>query len=120
MLDSTTKVSVVMAAFRRAKLLDTGLSSIARYKVKFPLEVVVVNDGIEDDTEAVCESYKGRLNIKYVFSGHRNRGGIRFQSPGFPINIGIKQASGDIIVLTCPEIYHLDDCLNKIVEPLIG
>jgi GT2 family glycosyltransferase len=118
MFDSTIKVSVVMAAFRRSKLLDIGLSSIAKYKVFFPLELIVVNDGIEDDTEAVCESYKGRIDIKYVFSGHRNRGGIRFQSPGFPINIGIKQSSGDIIVLTCPEIYHLDDCLNKIVEPL--
>ncbi len=119
MLGSSLKVSVVMAAFRRAKLLDAGLSSIAKYKVKLPLEIVVVNDGIEDDTEAVCDSYKGKLDIKYIFSGHRNKGGIKSQSPGLPINIGIKHAAGEILVLTCPEIYHLDDCLNKLIEPLM-
>jgi len=114
------KVSLTMACFQRASLLELGLSSIVKYKVNFPLEIVVVNDGTIDNTEAVVDSFRDRLDIKYIFSGHRNKDGAKYRNPGLPNNIGVKEASGDIVVLSCPEIYHLNDCLNKIVEPLLN
>ncbi|MCK9281397.1 MAG: galactosyltransferase-related protein [Melioribacteraceae bacterium] len=112
------KVSLVMASFLRSNLLDLSLYSITNYKIAFPLEIIVVNDGIEDDTEAICTSYKDKLDIKYFFSGHRNKDKVVRRSPVFANNIAVKKATGDIIVLTCPEIYHLNNCLNIIVEPL--
>ena len=114
------KISLVMASFQRAHLLNLGLSSIVKYKVNFPLEIIVVNDGTIDDTETVVNSFRDRLDIKYIFSGHRNRDGTKYRNPGLPNNIAVKEASGDIVILSCPEIYHLNDCLNKIVEPLLS
>jgi len=114
------KVSLVLASFNRAHLLDLGLGSIAKYKVQFPLEIVVVNDGLNDDTEEVCKKYKDVFDIKYIFSGHRNRDIAERRSPVFANNIGVKSATGDIIVLSNPEIYHLNECLNIIIPPLIN
>jgi len=113
-------ISVIMSSFMRSKLLDLGLSSIVKHIPELPFEVIVVNDGVEDDTESVCKKYNNFFDVKYFFCGHRNINGIIPQGPALPNNIGIKNSSGDIIVLTCPEIYHLDNCLQDIVSPLIN
>jgi glycosyltransferase involved in cell wall biosynthesis len=81
----------------------------------------VVNDGINDDTEKICQSYSDKLDIKYYFSGQRNEKEIIRRTPTVPQNIGIKKSTGDIIIFTCPEIYHLNENgLNNIIEPLIN
>jgi hypothetical protein len=112
------KVSIILTSFNRSKLLNLGLSSIAKQKIDYPLEIVVINDGMDDDTENVCDFHKNNLNIKYIFSGHRNVNGIIYRSSPIPINIGIKNSEGDIIILSCAEIFHLNDSINKIINPL--
>jgi glycosyltransferase involved in cell wall biosynthesis len=115
------EVSIVMSTFNRSELLNLGLSSITKQKINYSFEVIVVNDGLDDDgTKNVCDSYKDKLNIKYIFSGYRNsKEKLISRNPAMPLNIGIKHAQGNIIILTCPEIYHLNDGINKIIEPLI-
>ena len=113
------KVSIIMSSFNRPKLLNLGLSSIAEQKIDYSFEIIVVNDGMDDETKNVCDLYKNKLNIKYIFSGHRNVKTLVSRSPAIPLNIGIKNSEGDIIILTCPEIYHLNDGINNIVKPLI-
>ena len=115
------KVSIVMASFLRADLLDIGLNFMVRNKPQFPIQVVVVNDGLkDDDTHKVCEKYSSALDIKYVFSGQRNtKGNIVKRCPAIANNIAIRQADGDIVILTCPEILHVNNCIERIVEPLL-
>ncbi len=111
------KTSIILATFNRPELLRLGLESINRQKIDFPLEIVVVNDGTNDDTERVCSMFK-KLNIKYIFSGSRNEKELISRPPSVANNIGIQQSSGDIIILSCPEIYHLNDTLEMIINPL--
>ena len=114
------KVSIVITSYNRAELLNLGLASIVNQKINYDLEVIVVNDGADDNTKNVCDSYKNKLNIKYIFSGQRNSEGMIYRSSPIPINIGIKNSDGDIIILSCAEIYHLNDGINEIITPLIN
>ena len=66
------KVSIIMASFKRPKLLDLGLWSLAQQQIKYTLETVIINDGIEDETENICNKYKNILNTKYIFTGRKN------------------------------------------------
>lgn len=114
------KVSIIMSCFNRSDLLKWGLASIHKQEHRHELEVVVVNDGPMDETENVCNSFKGDLNIKYVFVGQRNVGGLIPRNPCFANNIAFKQSSGEIILLTCPEIYQIGtNVISRIVEPLL-
>lgn len=114
------KISIILSSFKRPKLLDMGLWSLAKQHTNHDVEIIVINDGIHDETEKVCERYFISLNIKYIFTGKRNlKGQIKFRSPSFALNIGIKHATGDIIILTSPEIFHLNNAIDLIVEPLI-
>ena len=115
------KVSIVMSTFNRAHLLDLGLSSILKQDIRYNFEIIVVNDGCEDNTEEVCEKYFNKCQLKYYFSGEKNKNGIIPRCPSIPQNIGIMKSTGDIIILTCPEIFHLNlNGINNIIEPLIN
>ena len=114
------KVSLIMSSFKRSKLLDLGLWSLAKQFLNYNLEIIVVNDGMEDNTKTICDKYRtDYVDIKYIFTGQRNINGVKFRSPSIALNIGIKQSTGDIIILTCPEIFHLNDTINLIVESLL-
>ncbi len=112
------KVSLILASFRRPHLLDFTLRSIESQEFNYDFEVVVVNDGVEDETQDVCRRHDS-LNIKYVFSGQRNHAGDFYRVAGFANNIGVKQSTGDIIVMSCAEVMHLNQTLNFIVKPLL-
>lgn len=113
------EVSVVMTSYKRAELLDYGLQSMSWYKKKYETEIIVLNDGIEDETENVCKKYSDQLDVKYVFTGQRNKEKEIWRIPGYALNIGVKMSKGDIIIITCPEICHINDAINLLVEPLL-
>ena len=115
------KVSLILPSYRRSDLLELGLFSLAQQSFQYDLEVIVINDGIVDETYAVVEKYQGKLNIKYIFTGHRNlKVKPKFRSPSIAINVGIKSATGDIIILSNPEVFHLNNTVNLIVELLVN
>ena len=111
------KVSIIVPAFKRANLLKWGLLSLSRQTIPFDFETIVLNDGIPDETEELCSKYKDKLNIKYIFTGQRNMSGnFVWRIPGFAINIGVKQSEGDVIVLCCAEMFHVNDTISRITE----
>lgn len=114
------KVSIVMSCFDRSHLLRHSLGSIHRQKTQHQVEVVVVNDGLSNDgTEDVCKEFSDRMNVKYIFSGHRNVNGLVSRNPCIPNNIAVRQCSGDILILSCPEIYHVNNVIEYLVAPLV-
>jgi len=113
------KVSLIIGSYMRADLLTLSLWSIARQTIDYPFEVIVLNDGIEDDTEKVCDEYKDKLNIKYIFTGQRNKENKFYRNSGFAMNIGVKQSTGDIVILSGAEIFHLNKGINSIIYSLL-
>lgn len=113
-------VSLIMSSFKRALLLDFGLWSIANQSINYDLEIIICNDGIHDNTESICKKYSKNLNIKYIFTGQRNINGLKSRIPGFALNIGVKQSQGEIIILSCPEIFHLNNSINLLITPLLN
>ncbi len=114
------QASIIITSFQRSHLLKWNLYSLSIQKIPYAVEIIVLNDGIPDDTEAICNEYKTQLNIKYVFTGHRNLDGdIKWRVPGFAYNIGAKISKGNILILSCAEMFHINDTINYLIEPLI-
>jgi len=115
------KVSLILSCFNKAQLLLLTLSSIVKYQRSFELEVVIVDDGkLDDGTKDICNQFGNTLDIKYIFTGQRHSDKLISRNPAFPNNIGVKNCSGDIIVLSCPEICHLNNALELLVQPLMN
>ncbi|MEW5784275.1 MAG: glycosyltransferase family 2 protein [Bacillota bacterium] len=114
------KVSILITTFQRPHLLKWGLYSLARQYIPFTFETLVINDGVNDETEEICHKYLRKLNLKYLFSGQRNlNGAIEWRVPGFAFNIGAKQSLGKVLILSCAEMFHLNDTVSKLAYPVL-
>lgn len=105
---SARTVSVIIPTYNRADLLSDAIDSVLAQD--YPLvEVVVVDDGSTDGTEAVARRFGDR--IKYI---KRKNGG-----PAAARNTGIAASSGEIIALLDSDDLWLPGKLRKQM-PLFG
>ena len=101
--------SIVMAYHNRKPLLLHTLRSIAASTQAKYTEVIIVDDGSSDDhrLEDIVDDYP--FVIKLIRQETEDKWYI---NPCIPFNLGIKEATGDIIVIQNPECFHLGDVLN--------
>lgn len=119
-LDVETQISIIIPTYLRAHLLNWGLFSLAKQAIPFQYETIVINDGIRDETEEICKEYQERLNLKYLFSGFRNLNGeTKWRVPGFAINIAAQKSKGEILIIACPEMFHINDTVAKLSQPVL-
>lgn len=113
-------VSIVITTFQRANLLEWGLFSLANQNIPYDFETIVVNDGIPDETEAICSKFQDQLHLKYVFSGNRNLNqDLKWRIPGFAYNIGVRQSIGRVLVLSCAEMFHIGDTIAELTGSVL-
>lgn len=108
-MNNLSSISVIICTYNRAHLLKRALVSLTNQTLKpAQFEVIVVDDGSEDDTRKVCDIMRSGLpNLKYIFTGP-NVGLARAR------NIGLEGSSGNYI------LYTDDDCIpaNNWIERL--
>lgn len=95
------KASIVIPTYQRAAILDECLDRLQRQRLDSPddrLEVIVVNDGSRDDTEAVVRRHidRGALEIRLISKDNEGQGIAR--------NVGVAAATGDIIIFIGDDI----------------
>jgi len=97
-LKNKLSISVIIATFNRAKMLEEVLLSLTQ-QTRPPEEVIIVDNNSSDNTKEIVANFIDKLNIKYVLEKRR----------GIPVarNTGVKNSSGDIIVFTD------DDCIAE-------
>lgn len=84
------KYSIIVPVYNRPAELRELLDSLTRQTSK-NFEVIIVDDGSDEPSQAVCDEFSDRLIIKYFFK--LNSG------PGPTRNFGFEKASGDYLVM---------------------
>ncbi len=94
------KISVVVATFKRAPILARTLDHIVKQQYDpAAFEVIVVDDGSEDGTDAVVHAAAASAPVAIHYLSHENRG------PGYTQNRGIRAARGEIVLLLADDIF---------------
>lgn len=83
--------SIIIPVYNRPEELDELLQSIQDQKYGDTLEVVVVEDGSANLSDAVVQKYSKALRISYFF---KNNSG-----PGDSRNFGMQKAAGDYFII---------------------
>ena len=110
------KISIVIAYFNRKEQLISTLKS--NEKSKYPnKEIIIVDDNSREDQRVnlFINNFNKKLNIKVI---NINKDEKTWVNPCIPYNLGIKNATGDIIVIQNPEVIHIGDCLTFINKNL--
>src|SRR5271154_2791855 len=98
-------VSILICNYNYGRFISTPIDSALR--PSYPnLEVIVVDDGSQDDSREVIDRFKGRIQTIY-----KENGG---QPSAF--NAGFAASSGEIICLIDSDDYFTPDKISKVVE----
>lgn len=101
------RVSIIIPTYNRAHMIVECLDSVLNQTYRH-FEVIVVDDGSTDNTEAVLKPYFDR--IKYIKQENHGNAAAR--------NTGIREAKGEIIAFNDSDDLWLPDKLEKQVRYL--
>jgi GT2 family glycosyltransferase len=112
--------SVVIPTYKRKQLLYNCLRSLSLQTYpKESFEVIVVNDGILEESETIRPDLFGIKNL-YVFSKEH-------EGPAAARNYGVKMAKGELIAFTDDDCSPKENWIERIVsqykldnDPVIG
>jgi glycosyltransferase involved in cell wall biosynthesis len=93
------KCSICIATRDHAPFLDATLASILRQQPPFAWEVIVVNDGANDNTAEILQKYP---NVR-VLDLPRRPG----FAPGKARNLAMQTACGDVILQQSDDVLHV-------------
>ncbi|WP_329186615.1 bifunctional polysaccharide deacetylase/glycosyltransferase family 2 protein [Streptomyces sp. NBC_01428] len=102
----TRPVSVIVPAYNEKECIANTLRSLA--KSTHPIEIVVVDDGSDDNTSEIAESL-GMPNVRVV----------RQENAGKPaaLNNGVRNARHDIVVMMDGDTVFEPDAVHQLVQP---
>ena len=108
-------VSIVMSTIdSRAELLERSLWCYTKQTLR--PEVIVVADRPKNrETERLVANYQGKLNVGYF-----ELSGPSEWRNGYGQNKGIHESTGDVIIVTHPEVMMEFDAVEAIIDRLDG
>lgn len=103
------KVTLLITTFNRGHLLKNSLQRLTHLTI--PDEILIIDDGSADDTETIVREFTDKLPIRYIYN----------HNPAWSIcsmarNIGVKNAIGDIIITSEPELLFVTDIVRQMLE----
>ena len=106
----TEKISVIVPVYNVETYLRQCLDSILRQTYQ-NLEILVINDGSTDGSDAICREYEAKdERLRYFTKGNSSLLNMR--------NFGIQQASGDYITFVNPADWLERNYLEELYTSL--
>lgn len=109
------RLSIVMPYHRRAALLANTLRTFYEQSPTTEFEIVIVNDAVAE--QAPCETVYDALPstvVRIVSTGRDYEG----RGPAFPINVGVRKAQGEFVILQSPECAHVGPVIDTFTSRL--
>jgi len=102
-------LSVIIPVYNEKDTIRNVLNRVLSLEI--PLEVVVVDDGSTDGTRDILKSFSDK-RLKVIFH-ETNKG------KGGAVRTGIKEATGDILVIQDADLEYDPMELPKVIEPIL-
>ena len=101
------KVSVIVCAYNAADTLDDNLASLEN--LTYPnYEIILVNDGSKDRTAEIAKKYRG---VRVINTPNQGLSAAR--------NVGLAEATGEIVAYTDADTRVDRDWLTFLVQPFL-
>ncbi|MFH2033873.1 MAG: glycosyltransferase [Candidatus Margulisiibacteriota bacterium] len=94
------KLSVIIPTHNRERVLERVLDYLSNQKIEAPCEILVIDDGSEDNTHQMVKKFPLVRYFKYDKKGQ-----------SFARNVGIKESRGEILVFVDSDIFVKPDFL---------
>ncbi len=106
------KVSVIIPSFNEEKTIIKLLNNVNRQKKKFDLEIIVSDDGSNDNTKKLLKENKSLFDN--LVENSKNEG------KGAALKKGIEVASGDIILFQDADLEYNPEDYDRLLKPFFN
>lgn len=108
-------ISIIVPVYNQAKKLGVLLESIARQELR-DWEVIVVNDGSQDNPEAVFAAFTSRVNLdnRFVFLNQANQGAPSARNRGW------QESQGDYLFFCDADADLQPIALRELLAALVN
>jgi len=106
------RVSLIVPALNEAATVEHVLRRLS--ELPWELEVLVVDDGSEDDTAAIVERLSGELKGVRLLRHETNRG------KGAAVRTGIDASTGDVVAIQDADLEYDPVDLPRLLAPLLA
>lgn len=103
------KVTLLITTFNRGHLLKNTLERLTH--ITIPDEVLIVDDGSVDNTREIVKEFEARLPIRYIYNNNPD-----WSICSMARNIGVKNAIGDTIITSEPELLWVTDIVAQMLK----
>ena len=102
--------SFIIPLYNRPEEIDELLFSLTKQNYPKPFEIVIVEDGSDNNAKEIIESYRDRLNIQYFLTQNQGAGMAR--------NYGMSQAKGDYFIVLDSDVLVPANYLKRVKKAL--
>ena len=102
--------SFIIPVYNRPKEIEELLESFLKLSSNLEYEIVIVEDGSTETSEAVINNYSEQLNISYYY---KNNSG-----PGDSRNYGMQRAKGNYYIILDSDIILPEHYLQEVDDYL--
>ena len=103
---SEIRISLVVPVYNRPDEIHELLDSLTQQDFKKKYEIVIVEDGSTESSEAIVNTYASQLNISYFFKPN--------SGPGDSRNYGMKRAWGNYFIILDSDVILPSHYLSTI------
>ena len=113
-----TKLSIIIPAYNEGATINLILDKIKKVELinDIEKEIIIINDFSTDNTEEAIHKYnEANLELNIVYLKHdKNKG------KGAAIHTGIKEASGEYLIIQDADLEYDPNEYNILLKPIIG
>jgi glycosyltransferase involved in cell wall biosynthesis len=104
------KFSIIIPVYNRPQEIDELLESLIEQDFSDDFEVLIIEDGSTEKSEAIIEKYKSKLHLKYFFKENSGAGMSR--------NFGMQHATGTYFIFLDSDVIVPKHYLSEVFKAL--
>ncbi|WP_158838622.1 glycosyltransferase [Polaribacter sp. L3A8] len=104
------KYSIIIPVYNRPTEIDELLESLTQQDFSKDFEVLIIEDGSTEKSEAVVGKYNNQLDLKYFFKENSGAGASR--------NFGMQHANGDYFIILDSDVIVPSQYLSEVNKAL--
>ena len=108
------KLSIIIPVFNEEKTISEMLRKVNEIKISgVEKQVIVINDGSTDATASIIQNSKLKIQ-NFEYTEHSKN-----QGKGAAVRTGIKNATGDYIIIQDADLEYNPEDIRKLVMPVL-
>jgi len=108
--NKSIKISILLPCYNEEKYISEVLNNIYQQRKKFNLEIIVINDGSQDNTDSILK--KNKKFINKIISKKKNEG------KGSAIRTGLNYVTGEYTLIQDSDLEYSPSDYQKIFNPI--